>query len=93
MSRVPFPVGSRDVFLSLMSRLALVSTQLPTEWVPAAVSLVVKRLGREADHSPPSGGEVGNDGAIFPLPHKPSCRAAYLSKPRDKFTVTFVSLF
>jgi hypothetical protein len=28
----------------------------------------VKRLGREADHSPPSSAEVKNDGAILPLP-------------------------
>jgi hypothetical protein len=26
----------------------------PNQWVPGALSLGVKRLGREADHSPPS---------------------------------------
>jgi hypothetical protein len=28
------------------------------EWVPGALSLGVKRPGREADHSPPSSAEV-----------------------------------
>jgi hypothetical protein len=30
----------------------------PIEWVIGALSLWVKRLGREADHSPPSRAEV-----------------------------------
>jgi hypothetical protein len=40
------------------SRTALGPTQPPTQWVPGAVSLRVKRLGGEADHSPPSNAEV-----------------------------------
>jgi hypothetical protein len=36
------------------SRLALRSTQPPTQWLPRAFSPEVKRLGREADQSPPS---------------------------------------
>jgi hypothetical protein len=32
---------------------ALGLTQLPNQWVPEALSLRVKRPGREADHSPP----------------------------------------
>jgi hypothetical protein len=35
-------------------------TQPPIQWVPGALSLGVKRLGREADHSPPSSAEVKN---------------------------------
>jgi hypothetical protein len=31
----------------------------------------VKRQGREDDHSPPSGAEVKNGGAIPPLPNMP----------------------
>jgi hypothetical protein len=38
------------------SRTALGPTQLPIHWVPGALSLGVKRQGREADHSPPSSG-------------------------------------
>jgi len=33
---------------------ALGSTQPPIQWVPGAVQLVIKRPGREADHSLPS---------------------------------------
>jgi hypothetical protein len=40
------------------SRMALGPTQPPIQWVPGAVSLEVKRPGREADHSPPSSAEV-----------------------------------
>jgi hypothetical protein len=40
------------------SRMALVSTQPPIQWVLGAVSLGVKRPVREAGHSPPSSAEV-----------------------------------
>jgi hypothetical protein len=40
------------------SRTALEPTQPPIQWVPGAVSLRVKRPGREAKHSPPSSVEV-----------------------------------
>jgi hypothetical protein len=42
------------------SRQALGPTQPPIQWVPGALSLGVKRPGREADHSPPSSAEVKN---------------------------------
>jgi hypothetical protein len=42
------------------SRTALGPTQPPIQWVPGALSLGLKRPGREADHSPPSGAEVKN---------------------------------
>jgi hypothetical protein len=42
------------------SRQALGPTQLPIQWVPSALSLGVKRPGREAHHSPPSIVEVKN---------------------------------
>jgi hypothetical protein len=41
-----------------VSRTALGLTQPPFQWVPGALSLGVKRPGREADHSPPSSAEV-----------------------------------
>jgi hypothetical protein len=40
------------------SRMALGPTQPPTQWVPGALSLGVKRQRRESDHSPPSSAEV-----------------------------------
>jgi hypothetical protein len=33
-------------------------TQPPIQWIQGALSLGVKRPGREADHSPPSSAEV-----------------------------------
>jgi hypothetical protein len=41
-------------------RTALGPTQPPIQWVPGALSLGVKRSGREADHSHPSSAEVKN---------------------------------
>jgi hypothetical protein len=40
------------------SRTALVPTQPPIQRVTGALSLELKRPGREADHSPPSSAEV-----------------------------------
>jgi hypothetical protein len=42
----------------LRTRMALGPTQPPIQWVPGALSLEVKRQGREADHSPPYSAEV-----------------------------------
>jgi hypothetical protein len=47
------------IFLfTTVSRTALGPTQPPIEWVPEALSLGVKRPGREADHSPPCSAKV-----------------------------------
>jgi hypothetical protein len=49
------------IFLfTIASRPALGLTQPPTQQVPGALSLEVRRWGREADHSPPSSAEVKN---------------------------------
>jgi hypothetical protein len=50
------------------SRTALGPTQPPIQWVPGAVSLGVKLLGRQADHSPPSSAAVKNEWSYTPLP-------------------------
>jgi hypothetical protein len=42
------------------SRTALGPTQRPIQSVPGALSLGVKRPGRQADHSPPSSAKVKN---------------------------------
>jgi hypothetical protein len=43
---------------SKLYKLALGSTQPPTQWVSRALSFGVKRPEREADHSPPSSEEL-----------------------------------
>jgi hypothetical protein len=42
----------------MSSRPAIGSTQPPIQWVPGVLFLRVKRLRREADHSPPASAEV-----------------------------------
>jgi hypothetical protein len=68
-------VGSR--IFSTSSRPVFGPTQPPIQWALGAVSLGVKRPGREADHSPPTSAEVMKKrGSINPLPHMPSwCNA------------------
>jgi hypothetical protein len=65
------------IFLfTTVSKTALGPTQPPIQWVPAVLSLGVKRPGREADHSPPSSAEARMRGAIPPLPNTSSWRGA-----------------
>jgi hypothetical protein len=66
-----------------VSRPALGLTQPPNQWVPGALS-VVKRLGREADHSPSSSVELYSHS-----PSTPSWRGTQL-KHRGNFTFTFM---
>jgi hypothetical protein len=47
--------------LTTASRTALGPTQLPIQWVTGALSLGVKRLGHEADHSLLSTGKMKNE--------------------------------
>jgi hypothetical protein len=54
---VRVPVGSRILF-STSSRRVLGPTQPPFQWVQEALSLGVKRSGREAGNSPPTSAEV-----------------------------------
>jgi hypothetical protein len=58
MINVRFPVGLGIFLFDTVSRPALGPTQPPIQWVPRALSLGVKRPGREADHSPPSSADV-----------------------------------
>jgi len=69
-----------------VSRPVLGPTQPPVQWIPGALSLGVKRPGREADHLhlvPRS----RMRGAIPPLPNTPSCHGEL--EQRDNFTFTF----
>jgi hypothetical protein len=62
-------------------------TQPPIQWEPGALSLGVKRPGREADHSPPSSAEVKEGVELYPLyPNSPFWRGAQL-KHRDICTL------
>jgi hypothetical protein len=52
--------GLGTFVFTTVSRTSLGPTQPPIQWVPGALSLGVKRLGREADQSPPSSAKVKN---------------------------------
>jgi hypothetical protein len=74
------------IFLfTTVSRPTLGPTQPPIQWIPGALSLGVKRPGREANHSPPSSAEVKNAWSCTST--SPSWRGAQL-KHNDKFTFT-----
>jgi hypothetical protein len=47
--------------LASVSRLALGPTHTPVQWVPGSFPGGKARLGRDADHSPPSSAEVENE--------------------------------
>jgi hypothetical protein len=64
---------------------ALGHTQPPIQWVPGAISLRMKRSGREADHSPPSSAKVKECVELdLHSPNTPSWCGSQL-KHRDNF--------
>jgi hypothetical protein len=74
------------IFLFItVSRTALGPTQLPIQWVPGALSLGVKRLGLETNHSSPCSAEVKN---AWSYTSTPQCFfiACCLVKHRGNFT-------
>jgi hypothetical protein len=73
---VPGSIPGSVRFFFIASRRTQVLTEPPSQWVPEALSLGVKRLGREADYSYPSSAEVKTGGAIPPLPHMSSWHSA-----------------
>jgi hypothetical protein len=70
------------------SKPALGPTQLPIQWVPGALSLELKRLGREADHSLPCSAEVKNAWSYTSTPQY-TFMVWCLVKHRDNFTFIF----
>jgi hypothetical protein len=77
------------IFLfATVSRPAVVPTQPPIQWIPGAVSLGLKRLGREADHSPQSNAEVRNAWSCNSTP--PIRLHGVVLNYRDNFTFIFV---
>jgi hypothetical protein len=66
--RVPAHAG----IFSASSRPVLGLNQLPTKWIPGALSPEIKRPGREADHSSPNTVEVKKTWIYTSTPHIPS---------------------
>jgi hypothetical protein len=52
------PGGGKNFHFFMSSRLALLPTQPPIQWVQVALSPGVKWQGREVEHSPPTSAEV-----------------------------------
>jgi hypothetical protein len=75
----------------ISSRPALGPTRPPIKWVPGALSLGVKRLRHEADHSPPSSAKVKYGWAIPPRLQY-VFMTWYLVKHRDIFTFTLLTV-
>jgi hypothetical protein len=65
---------------------ALGPTQPPIQWVPGALSLKVKQLEREVDHSPPSSAEIKNAWSCTSTPNTPSWRGGQLKHSVEENT-------
>jgi hypothetical protein len=89
---VRVPVGGKNFHFSMSSRLALGPTQPPIQWVSGDLSPWIRRLGREADHSPPTSAEVKEIWSMHPLPHTSLWLSAKLVKHKDNFTFTEINL-
>jgi hypothetical protein len=70
------PYRCKTLLFSIAFRPALGPTQSPNHRIVGSISLGIKQLGHEADHSPPSSGEVKNGGAIPPISHTTSWLSA-----------------
>jgi hypothetical protein len=68
---------------------ALVPTQPPIQWLPAALYRGVKRPGREADHSPPSSAKVKNVWSYTFTSQYGFKVWCTVEKRRDSFAFTF----
>jgi hypothetical protein len=68
--------GQENILLSIASRRVLRPTQSPIQLMQEALTLGVRRQGRESEHSPPSIAGVKNGGAIPSLPHMLSWHSA-----------------
>jgi hypothetical protein len=87
-SRVRVPEEAGNFFFTTASRSAMGPNQPPTQWVPGALSLGVKRPGPEADHSPPPRSRMCE--AIPPLPHYAFKAWCSVKKHRNNFTFTLL---
>jgi hypothetical protein len=67
-SRVRVPAGAGNFSLNHRVQNGSGPTQPPIQWVPGALSLGLKRPGRESDHSPPFSAEVKNEWSYTSTP-------------------------
>jgi hypothetical protein len=67
--RIRFPKGTGNFFFDTMSRPAQGPTRPPTQWVSGAISLEVKRPGRETVHSPLQQEQYQVSSTTFEVPH------------------------
>jgi hypothetical protein len=70
------PGRVKNFLFTTSSRPNLGSTQLPIPWAPGALSLGVKRPGREADHSSPASAEAKKMWIYISTLPTPSWRSA-----------------
>jgi hypothetical protein len=76
--------GLGTFLFTTVFRLALGPTEPPLQWLQGALSLGIKRPGREADYSPPFSAEVKNVWSIPPLPQY--VFMAWCSVKKEKIT-------
>jgi hypothetical protein len=89
-SGVRFPAAAGNFSLYHCFQNGSGSTQPYIQWVPGALSLGVKRPGREADHSPPSSAESKNEWSYTSTPYYASME--WCLKHRDNFTLLYLTL-
>jgi hypothetical protein len=89
-----FRRGLGIFIFATVSRTALGPTQLPLQWLPGALSLGIKQLFREADHSPPCSAEVKECVELcLHSPNTPSWRGAQLKKAQRQLQLLRVLRF
>jgi hypothetical protein len=82
------------LLFTTVSRPALGSIQPPIQWIPGALSLGLKRPGREADHSLPSSAEVKNSWSYASTPQYAFMAWCSVKKSTGKttFNLFFISV-
>jgi hypothetical protein len=79
--RARFPAGMGIFLFTTASRTPLRPTQPPIQWIPVPLSQVIKRPGREADHSTLSSAK--DMWSYTSTPNKPLWPGTQLKKHRD----------
>jgi hypothetical protein len=93
IGRFPTGAGNFSLHHRVQNGSGTPPPQTPIQWVPEALSLGVKWMEREADHSPPSSAEIKEWVELYlHSSNTPSWRGAQL-KHRDNFTFTFTFTF